>query len=222
MKCIWKLVCKLWNEFLHPLRMAWGYYKGYWYFRFIINVIVLIIFLAVLAQNTKDTNDFAKWAFTFLDEWSMVLAAAATLLLAGAAFWAIMDNRHGRIVDRRERLLNEIIKWAMDITRCGFGGEITQRALVLENQLLNYQDLLIHSEYIENIATAKEFGEALHTTVLETTSSLENVIETTQQHRNNPEDKSIDAMLEEYEEVLLKSARTLIEEATKIKVRDIS
>ena len=53
------------------------------------------------------------WAIIFLlrsNNWAGI-SALTTMLLAIAAFWAIMDNRYGRLVDRKERLLNEIIEW---------------------------------------------------------------------------------------------------------------
>jgi len=60
---------------------------------------------------------FIFWGFAILvkqDNW-LGISALATLVLAVGAFWAIMDNRHARTVDRRERLLNEIVDWAMDL-----------------------------------------------------------------------------------------------------------
>lgn len=78
---------------------------------------ILILGLAILVQNTKDTNDFTKWMFTFLDEWATVLGATVTLMLAGAAFLAIKDNRDTRKKEKQERLLKEILHWATDIGR---------------------------------------------------------------------------------------------------------
>ncbi|MFC1860471.1 hypothetical protein ACFLYC_02730 [Chloroflexota bacterium] len=37
----------------------------------------------------------------WLKEWAVPLSAGVTLLLAIAAFWAINDNRHARIVDKK-------------------------------------------------------------------------------------------------------------------------
>jgi len=44
-----------------------------------------------------------------------LLLACATLLLAGASFWTIRQNYKLRDKDRKERLLNEIIEWAVEI-----------------------------------------------------------------------------------------------------------
>jgi len=40
-------------------------------------------------------------------------------MLAGATFWTIWQNYKFREKDRKERLLNEIIEWAIDVTKCG-------------------------------------------------------------------------------------------------------
>jgi len=86
-----------------------------------IGIIFFIAFcLAVVAQFFKATNCVAKWAFTFFSEWAMVLSAAVMLLLAAAAFWAIMDYRHGRRVDRKQRLQNAIVNWAVDVRKALF------------------------------------------------------------------------------------------------------
>ena len=57
------------------------------------------------------------------DTW-IVISAGATFLLALAAFWAILDNRNTRRLERKERLLNAIIEWAEDIMACGVERDI--------------------------------------------------------------------------------------------------
>ena len=49
-------------------------------------------------------------------DWSLPLAIA-TGSLAAAAFWAIWQNYRFRRQERKERLLNEIIEWAADVTK---------------------------------------------------------------------------------------------------------
>jgi hypothetical protein len=46
--------------------------------------------------------------------------AVATFLMAVAAFLAIWQNYKFKEKDRKERLLNEVIEWAMDVGKCGF------------------------------------------------------------------------------------------------------
>ena len=56
----------------------------------------------------------------------LAISAGATFLLAIAAFWAIWQNRSLQILERRERLLNEIIEWAIDVAKCGSTVSIQQ------------------------------------------------------------------------------------------------
>ena len=91
---------------------------------------------------------------------------------------------------------------------------------MLENQLLNYQELYIISEYIKKIA--EKFEEDLYFTVSSITTPLANVIGAIQEYLKNPQNEHIDARLEGYEQQLLKRARTLIEKVAKIKTRDIT
>lgn len=55
------------------------------------------------------------------DNW-LAVSALATLILAIAAFWAIWQNYNFRRQEKKERLLNEIIEWAIDVTK-GLGEE---------------------------------------------------------------------------------------------------
>jgi len=51
-----------------------------------------------------------------LENW-IAISAIATFILAVAAFWAIWQNRGIQKRNRRERLLNEIIEWAVSISK---------------------------------------------------------------------------------------------------------
>lgn len=93
--------------------------KANWYLKYLTWGFVIIVCFAILVHVFKDTNCLATWLFNFFSTWAIVLGAIATLGLVLGAFLAIMDNRHSRILDRRERRLNEIIEWATDICRCG-------------------------------------------------------------------------------------------------------
>ena len=61
----------------------------------------------------------------WLKEWALFISAGVTLLLAIAAFWAIWQNHLIQKRERKERLLNEIIEWAVDILSCGHETEIS-------------------------------------------------------------------------------------------------
>jgi hypothetical protein len=65
--------------------------------------------------------DFGTW----LKEWAVPLSAGATFLLALAAFWAIWQNYQFKKRERKERLLNEIIDWAIDAAKCRFEDKST-------------------------------------------------------------------------------------------------
>ena len=49
----------------------------------------------------------------------LAISAGVTFLLAIAAFWAIWQNYLLHKKERKERLLNEIIDWAIDVAKCG-------------------------------------------------------------------------------------------------------
>ena len=66
----------------------------------------------------------AQKIFGFFDDWAIILSASVMLLLAGAAVWTIMDNRYARQLDRKDRLLNEIIEWARDVMADKYENEI--------------------------------------------------------------------------------------------------
>jgi hypothetical protein len=55
-----------------------------------------------------------------------LLLACATLLLAAASFWTIRQNYKFREKDRKERLLSEIIEWALNIQKSSFEIEIPE------------------------------------------------------------------------------------------------
>ena len=149
-----------------------------------------------------------------------ILVGGGTLFLGIMAWRTIRQTRSIQKAEKRERLLSEIIEWAEDICKCSFGSEIAKENLVLENQLLNYQELYIISEYIKKIA--EKFEEDLYFTVSSITTPLANVIGAIQEYLKNPQNEHIDARLEGYEQQLLKRARTLIEKVAKIKTRDIT
>jgi len=92
-----------------------------WWIKYTLIAFAIFVILAIIVQITKDSdtpNRFALGAFNFFNDWALVLSASVTFLLAVAAFFAILDNRNARILGKRERLLNEIIEWASDITGC--------------------------------------------------------------------------------------------------------
>jgi len=149
-----------------------------------------------------------------------ILVGGGTLFLGIMAWQIIHQTRKIQKAGKKEKLLNEIIEWAEDICRASFGSEIERETLVLENQLLNYQELYITSKYIGKIA--EKFGADLDSTVLHITIPLGNITDVIQEYLKNPQDEHINARLEGYGEQLLKRARTLIEKAAEIKTKEAS
>jgi hypothetical protein len=163
----------------HGLKVLIEHYKSkeHWYVKYLIWSIVSIVCFAILIQIFKEVGFLpAQKIFDFLNQWAMVLSASATLLLAFTAFWAIMDNRHGRIVDRRERLLKEVIDWATDILICGrdisrelfkeiAGGSTSKRAAGIELEA-KFNVISWRGVYIRHISS--NLNKALYDSVLDT------------------------------------------------------
>jgi hypothetical protein len=158
----------------------------------------------------------------------LAISAGATFLLALAAFWAIWQNYSLHKRERRERFLNEIIEWAIDLGKCSFEHEFQPTSGVTEeefirvsrvNMLLRLNAVRARKEYITHIAAT--FGQApsLQSAVQEAKQKLENTITVIgRQVENKPTSETIS----DAETKLYKSVETLISEATKLKTRDIS
>ncbi|GAJ14884.1 unnamed protein product, partial [marine sediment metagenome] len=84
-------------------------FRKYWWAILIGSV---LIGLAILVQTTKDTNDFAKWIFNFIDDWAFVLSAIIMFFLATAAFLSILENRLERVEHAHRLALLRIRGWA--------------------------------------------------------------------------------------------------------------
>jgi len=95
------------------------------------------------------------------DNW-LAISAGATFLLALAAFWAIWQNYIFRRKERKERLLNEIIEWAIDIHHCTNPilrpGE--NEVLIRYNILTNLINMAATDEYIRKVSKI-EFSDPL-------------------------------------------------------------
>ena len=187
----------------HGLKVLIEHYKSkeHWYIKYLTWGIVIVVFCAILLHIFKELGYLpAQKIFDFFDDWAMTLSATVMLLLAGAAVWAIMDNRHARIVDRKERLLNEIIQWATDVRKCESlsqlpvlpildfktAGQQLANALVLHtnrvtiaNLGLRYQAIDARSEDMKIVAKKldKSLGSNLHSAVHRTAKKLDKNLE---------------------------------------------
>ncbi len=128
--------------------------------------------------------------------------------------------------DRKERLLNEIIEWAEDIAEGGSKEELqttmevsdqTLQRIDIDNLLRRYKTALVRVIYMCEIALV--FGEDLHTAVVETTKELLKFSAVKIKHLVG---KTTQKSLSEQELSLFKHAQEVIEEAVKIKTKDIS
>ena len=177
------------------------------------------------------------------DNW-LAVSALATLILAIAAFWAIRQNYNFRRQEKKERLLNEIIDWAINITECGLEKEITTMSQIEDNEKirqfvlarateleLSFARFRGRSRYIRNIVPVSE--QDLQNTVDNLIKKLEVHIDLFTQMRGailyKPGTKeNIEARdmmsrkVRDHKLELDKYANEVIEEAVKIKTRDIS
>ena len=100
-----------------------------------------------------------------------LLLALVTAILAGASFWTIRQNYKFREKDRKERLLNEIIEWAIDIHHCTNPilrpGE--NERLIRFNIITNLISMAAKDEYVCKV-TKTEFSGSLTKDVDELTT----------------------------------------------------
>jgi len=164
-------------------------------------------------------------------EWAIVISAGATFILAIAAFLAIWQNRLLQNRERRERLLNEIIEWAEDIRQSSLES-IDPSKMIFGNPLMQIdpqmeflrlwnkcQGLNKKGAYMEK-AIAKVFGGNLLSAVEKIIQKLNETIEILGDCLTRKAKENIEKV-EEYKKSLDYCAEVLIEEAVKIKTRDI-
>ena len=170
----------------------------------------------------------------WLKEWVVPLSAGTTFLLAIAAFLAIWQNHSLQKRERKERLLNEIIEWAIDVANLGHEENIISLPDASEDGVDEYdmigtvlktlsaiaarcQIITTRSIYVE--AGAYDISNSLGVTVTQTISKLsacsKRLKTTIMKSKGIPRFKG-----QELAE-LRQCARCVIEEATKSKPRDI-
>lgn len=173
------------------------------------------------------------WALIILlenDNW-VGISALTTMLLGIAAFWAIWDSREREKRDRKERLLNEIIEWATDIVKFSPMPKQTIFELKLQKEepdikdvimlwQVSLQELLLpiisKGAYINRVS--KNLGKNVWSATNKASYYLGNITEYINKLDNTY--SSFDALKKSNEE-LRNAAVEVIEEATKIKTKDI-
>lgn len=170
------------------------------------------------------------WAFKILYEQNnwQVISGLTTLFLALAAFWTIRQNYSFRRQEKKERLLNEIIEWAIDVAKPKYDLNLvalTSSTKSIDDlrsaQLLSWASstdtLIVRGEYISKITLI--FTQDLKIVVEKARRELE-------KHASFLNDlihaKGSPTEIGKHNYELTQSAKKVIEEATNIKTKDIS
>ena len=179
------------------------------------------------------------------DNWINLIAAilvgGGTLTLAVMTWKSIRQTRSIHQKERRDRLLNEIIEWASGCMSCAFEinrpriGEaksteqyINRMQMELEDKLKSFQT---KTGYIKGIATLSLFGQSLSTVVNISIECLDLTINLIEKDKTNPKEEEeaekeqakeeLDKFIKREGGGLYKCMNKVLEEAAKIKTRDI-
>lgn len=173
-----------------------------------------------------------------------LVLALVTAVLAVASFRTIRQNYKFREKDRKERLLNEIIEWAINVAESGIEPDTPDLSVdkdagkswpYLDSQfkkLKTLQLLRARSVYMESIALA--IHKSLHTFVKGSIDNLRNQLRALYDYKKfmdehnskGSEEKiafltSTSNLVDKNNKLLYKSAVGVIEEAAKIKTESI-
>jgi hypothetical protein len=155
------------------------------------------------------------------------ITLAAVLVALGIGIASILHTRGLQRKERRERLLNEIIEWAIDSARPKYAQELTtldytlsiedQTNIIQLSQSSYTHTLKIKGDYLSLIASSFTSG---------LSAAVENLTEELDKHTKLIEDW-IDANVHaedigSHEYALTKAANAVLAEATKLKTQDIS
>ena len=137
-----------------------------------------------------------------------MLVGGGTLFLGIMAWRTIRQTRSFQKGEHRQRLLSEIIQWAIDTKN-------------ISGLSLNFQGITGRSQYISSVAS--KFGQGLQEAVDNLIKDLEQQVELINQCQRAPHDEfeSHITKANEHKLQLDKTADWIIEEATKIKTKDI-
>ena len=225
---------------------------SFWVAIHILALIILIVAIFLFSRKPTEKSTFRHGLgaslfvfaiFVFLHaniaDLADVFTAWATIVLAGIAALSFEESRRLRKQykereewDRKERLLNEISEWAIDIYKCNFGREITRvgegeiekiehEMISLGNLLMEHQALSARGERIKVIANGlKNKDKGLESTVDSLTkciNKVRNAIIKCMEDINN-EANSVD--LREKQDELDKAAIKLIKLTAEIGIDD--
>jgi len=132
--------------------------------------------------------------------------------------------------EHRQKLLDEIIEWAIDISKCGLEVELqsqfaptTEGYLALRDRMVQFQNafkvLLRKSKYIKSIVLPS--WRVLNSTIKELQKQLDSHITEFDEYIEDITNKSRLEALDKHRTTINKLVVGVIDEATKIKIRDI-
>lgn len=171
------------------------------------------------------------------------ITLAAVIVALGIGVASILHTQSLQKKERRERLLNEIIEWAIDVSNCSISisgseaikaeedphGKVEQ--ILTHAQLTEWgirlQSMMTRGKYIS--ASAKIFCDDVKTAIKKLNEDLDQFIKSLHSCADikykglssTVYRKQLDKSLE-LRDIMDNSALKVIEEATKIKTRDIS
>lgn len=186
------------------------------------------------------------WLFYLFvkSEYWLPVSALATLLLAIAAFLTIRRSDEYREQDRKERLLNEIIEWAVDVAKIGIEPDTPELSddrdaakswPFLDSQFKKLETLqLLRVRSVSAESIAQVIHKDLHEPVKDSIDNLRMQLRSLydyktfmDQHKSKGSDEKINFLtstakqVDKNNKLLYNSAVKVIEEASKIKTRDI-
>ncbi len=189
------------------------------------------------------------YGFVKDDNW-LAVSALATLVLALGAFLTIRQNHLLQKRERRDRLLNEIIEWAIKITKHRFEESLKELLQITDSSgTISYKKSLqfvhadiveakeifaslgIQSQYVSK--TAFSFGVELHSAVKDLAGKIDEYVNYLDNWQNTlfceieKQKKDVDIVrgaskADEIGRRMDKSAQKILEEAAKIKTKDIN
>ena len=145
------------------------------------------------------------------------ITLAAVLVALGLGVSSLIQTQMLQKRERGERLLNEIIEWAIDVAKSAVSRQ-TMAKTELWKTKLEYKYSKAKNKYITEVVSSS-FNE-LSSSVRSVTTELDNAIDATMQFIENqkrPGDKLVN-----YESKLTESVAELITEIGKIKTKGIS
>ena len=182
----------------------------------------LIIWLAYTVFILKSDPGLAN-AYVAI---GTLILAIVTALLAGFTWLNIINSSEREIRYRKERLLNEIIEWSIDITRANFGGEIVVTSGVSEkiqkkrdmvNRLLQCQVLKVKGEELIQ-QFAMSINRELSDAVSQVSSSLSVVTGILSKGTPYAETEEAKKTLKSNDSVLEQNVRNLLNKVSKYRI----